>query len=186
MRLRKMLPILLIVLLALGLLTDCELEEVVQESTSYEETAKANEEAVKNLIRNEDLPKMERSLERENIKRRLEFINQPDRIGYLYLLSDTGQLIREEQVLGKVSSLNSYLTPMEDIQWFENVDLGEYRGDVAIVTQAPDLDGSYGENQDGIFWFTPDGVYREWVGLYLYSSERLTFTTQPILMEISN
>lgn len=180
-----MLSILLIVLLALGLLTGCELEEVVQESTSYEETAKANEEAVKNLIRNEDLPKMERSLERENIKRRLEFINQPDRIGYLYLLSDTGQLIREEQVLGKVSSLNSYLTPMEEIHEFSGYSEGS-RSKEPVIISAPDLDGTYGENQDGIFWFTPDGVYREWVGLYLYSSERLTFTTQPILMEISN
>ena len=33
----------------------------------------------------------------------------------------------------------------------------------------PDVDGSYGENDTGIFFFTPDGKYIEWTGTYLYS-----------------
>ena len=32
-----------------------------------------------------------------------------------------------------------------------------------------DVDGSYGENDNGIFFFTPDGKYIEWTGTYLYS-----------------
>ena len=32
-----------------------------------------------------------------------------------------------------------------------------------------DVDGSYGENDAGIFFFTPDGKYIEWTGTYLYS-----------------
>ena len=32
-----------------------------------------------------------------------------------------------------------------------------------------DVDGSYGENDFGIFFFTPDGKYVEWTGTYLYS-----------------
>lgn len=100
-------------------------------------------------------------MERENLKRRIEFINQPDRIGYLYLLSENGQLIKEIQVLGKVSSLNSYLTPMEDIHIVRHDGDSSSYAETPVVTQAADLDGTYGENADGIFWFTPDGVYQE-------------------------
>ena len=88
--------------------------------------------------------------------------------------------------MGKVSSLNSYLTPMEQVEWFNQVDVGDSWGDIPIVTQAPDLDGTYGENSDGIFWFTADGTYQEWAGLYFYSSERMTFTTKPLLVESNN
>ena len=31
------------------------------------------------------------------------------------------------------------------------------------------VDGSYGSNDNGIFFFTPDGKYIEWTGTYLYS-----------------
>lgn len=179
---KLMLLVMVISLTTMFLGCDFELSEV--EESSYQQSIIKNEEVVKDLVTNDTLPKVERSLERENIKRRIEFINQPDRIGYLYLLSDNGQLIKEVQVLGKVSSLNSYLTPMEQIEWFRGVDLGEAYGDVAITTQAPDLDGTYGENSNGIFWFTPDGIYQEWSGLYFYSSDRMTFTTQPLLIEM--
>ena len=39
----------------------------------------------------------------------------------------------------------------------------------AITTEMADVDGSYGENDSGIFFFTPDGRYIEWTGTYLYS-----------------
>lgn len=176
------LMVLVVLIVAAGLVGCAEYVEA--QPSSFEASGQANEEAVKSIINNDTLPKITRSLERENIKRRVEFINQPDRIGYLYLLSENGQLIKEVQVLGKVSSLNSYLTPMEDIQLIEHK--GDNRWIVTpVTTQAADLDGTYGENAAGIFWFTPDGIYQEWSGLYFYSSDRMTFTTQPLLMEIS-
>jgi hypothetical protein len=168
----------------MGNTSGCESETPVSETSSFQEASKTNEANASNIIKNDTLPTVTKSLERENIKRRIEFINQPDRIGYLYLLTENGQLIREIQVLGKVSSLNSYLTPMEDIQWFKGTDVGDSWGDVPIVTSAPDLDGTYGSNAEGIFWFTPDGVYQESIGgISFYSSERLTFTTKPLLVE---
>ena len=66
---------------------------------------------------------------------------------------------------GKVSSLNSFLTP-------SNVDStygGSSGGYTTITTEMADVDGSYGENDSGIFFFTPDGKYIEWTGSYLYS-----------------
>jgi hypothetical protein len=179
---KKIISILIITTMVIGLI-GCELETPVSDTSSFEAASQANEQSASDIIKSDTLPKVTKSLERENIKRRIEFINQPDRIGYLYLLSDNGQLIKEVQVLGKVSSLNSYLTPMEDVQWFRGIDVGESWGDVPIVTSAPDIDGTYGSNDDGIFFFTPDGVYQEWNGMYFYSSERMTFTTQPLLIE---
>jgi hypothetical protein len=150
-----------------------------REKDATEKAAIANEKAVSNLISSDDLPKITKSLERENIKRRVEFVNQPDRIGYLYLLSDNGQLIKEVQILGKASSLNNYITPMEEL----TIGRVEGYGSETYVAEAPDLDGTWGTRPEGIFWFTPDGVYQEYTGKYLYSAERLTFTTQPLLIE---
>ena len=61
---------------------------------------------------------------------------------------------------GKVSSLNSFLTP----------DSEYYSSGSAYNDWLPDVDGSYGENDNmGIFFFTNDGKYIEWTGTYLYS-----------------
>lgn len=68
---------------------------------------------------------------------------------------------------GKVSSLNSFLSP--DSEYYEQdygaegVSYGDGNDWLA------DVDGSYGENDNGIFFFTPDGNYFEWTGEYLYS-----------------
>ena len=64
---------------------------------------------------------------------------------------------------GKVSSLNSFLTP--DSEYYE-----EGGGEWSFENKwLADVDGSYGENDNGIFFFTPDGKYVEWSGIYLYS-----------------
>ena len=79
-------------------------------------------------------------------------------LGYIVLFS--GNVVAGSFVVdGKVSSLNSYLTP--DSEYYEH---SSYRNDWLA-----DVDGSYGENDIGIFFFTPDGKYIEWSGDYLYS-----------------
>lgn len=176
----KILSLVLIIVLIISF-TGCEYEE--RELKSTEIAAKANEESINKLIKQDDLPKITRSLERENIKRRIEYINQPDNVGYLYLISENGQLIREIQVLGKVSSMNSYLTPMEELAYGTIETYGGSTRSETYIAEAADLDGTWGENADGIFWFDLDGVYGEWNGLYQYSSQRLTFTSQPLLVE---
>jgi hypothetical protein len=45
------------------------------------------------------------------------------------------------------------------------------------IVQAPDIDGSYGQNVEGIYFFTTEGAYVEWAGEYMYSSEPLRITT---------
>lgn len=181
---KKLLGIVLMLMLVFSLVGCGSSVPTEKPKPSFETASKANEESVQNLVGNDSLPQISRSLERENIKRRVEFINQADNVGYLYLLSESGALIEEIQVLGKISSLNSYLTPMEEVQWFRQIDLGESRGDVPVVISAPDLDGTWGENAQGVFWFDMGGEYGEWNGLYRYSSKRLTYSTPTILINV--
>ena len=119
------------------------------------------------------------SLERYNLIRRAYWVNgQREKantlvcevnkpLGYIALFTESGAVVGKFVVDGKVSSLNSFLTP--DSEWYEQ----EYYSDGDSRNGAndwlADVDGSYGENDCGIFFFTPDGKYVEWTGTYLYS-----------------
>lgn len=111
------------------------------------------------------------SLERYNLIRRAYWVNgQREKanaipcevekpLGYIVLF--TGNTVVGNFVVdGKVSSLNSYLTP--DSAYYSS-------GYTERTDWLADVDGSYGSNDNGIFFFTPDGKYIEWSGTYLYS-----------------
>lgn len=119
-------------------------------------------------------PTVDTSLERANLIKRAEFINDTNRMGYVYLLSDMGQVIGEYTIKGKPSSLNSYLTQTEQIKC---VDTGYSTDRQCAAVTSPDMDGSYGNNPDGIFFFTTDGTYVEWSGKYIYSSQAMNVNT---------
>lgn len=130
------------------------------------------EENQKRLSEATPVPKLDKSLERENLKRRLEFLNDANRLGYVYLLADTGQVISQYTIKGKPSALESYMTTTEQIRC--------RKGECGVLA-SPDLDGSYGDNPEGIFFFTTENNYVEWSGKYVYSSERLNLQSPPIL-----
>ena len=112
------------------------------------------------------------SLERYNLMRRAYWVNgQREKanslvcgvqkpFGYIILFAGNAPVSRFI-VDGKVSSLNSFLTPSAYDDYYSN-------GGVLTI-EMPDVDGSYGENDSGIFFFTVDGNYVEWTGEYLYS-----------------
>ena len=123
------------------------------------------------------------SLERYNLIKRAYWVNgMRDKaralpspiadmpLGYIVLLTESGSIVGRFVVDGKVTSLNSYLTP--DSQYYECS--GDYCPNSGSIMNSennwlPDVDGSYGENDKGIFFFTTDGKYIEWTGTYLYS-----------------
>lgn len=122
------------------------------------------------LQRNQPTPSdLEYSLERYNLIKRAYWVNgQREKanalpceivkpLGYIVLFSGNA-VVGSFTVDGKVSSLNSYLTP--DTYYYSLVSRDIWLADV---------DGTYGENDSGIFFFTPDGKYIEWTGDYLYS-----------------
>lgn len=127
-------------------------------------------------------PELTNSLERENLKRRLEFLNDDNKELYVALLSNDGKVLAT-YVTYKVSSLNSYLTTNEQIV---EDPYGYGEGRQGQVLESPDLDGSYGFNNEGIFFFTTDGAYIEWNGLYIEQSVPFTLTTPPVIVSSVN
>ena len=114
---------------------------------------------------------IEYSLERYNLIRREYWVNGMEEkamslecpvekpLGYIVLMLEGIGVVDSYVVDGKVSSLNSFLTP----------DSEYYSTGSSLNRWLPDIDGSYGENDGGIFFFTVDGHYKEWNGHYLYS-----------------
>jgi hypothetical protein len=97
-------------------------------------------------------------------------------LGYIVLFTDAGGVVGRFVVDGKVSSLNSFLSP--DSEYYEET--GEYHYTNEWLA---DVDGSYGENDNGIFFFTPDGKYVEWTGIYLYSDIPFELDTPTVLVQ---
>lgn len=142
------------------------------------ETDKANTMATADtLASNQPTPTdINYSLERYNLIRRAYWVNgQREKanaliceiekpLGYIVLFTESGSVVGRFVVDGKVSSLNSFLTP--DSEYYELCYGGTYTHENEWLA---DVDGSYGENDNGIFFFTPDGKYIEWTGTYLYS-----------------
>jgi hypothetical protein len=117
------------------------------------------------------------SLERYNLIRRAYWVNgQREKarmipcpiadipLGYVVLFSENGTILGKFIVEGKVSSLNSFLTPDSEYYEFVTGSSSTYKN-----KWLPDVDGSYGTNDNGIFFFTPDGKYMEYTGKYLYT-----------------
>ena len=155
-------------------------EEDYDDTTSGQE-AKLTEENQNRLLTASPPPELSQSLERENLIRRLELLNDEDKIFYVYLV-DYGKVMAEYVAKGKISSVNSKLTTQEQIV----DDPFGYRtsGIGGKVVESPDLDGSYGTNGDAIFFFTAEGAYVEWAGNYILSDFPLSMTTPPELVRV--
>lgn len=139
------------------------------ESGTYMDTYTTKQVASK-LQENQPTPNdIEYSLQRYNLIRRAYWVNgmrekarslpceveKP--LGYIYFFLEGVGCIAQYTVDGQITSLKTYLTP----------DSERYAGE--SVYWLADVDGTYGENQEGIFFFTVDGNYIEWNGRYHYS-----------------
>lgn len=167
----------IIVLLALTLIVGCFVGCDDVSGSAIDKQATIN--IVDNLSANQPTPTdINYSLERYNLIRRAYWVNgQREKanalvceiekpLGYIVLFGESGTVISSFVVDGKVSSLNSYLSP--DSEFYDKADVTAGTGHYTNNWLA-DVDGSYGENDNGIFFFTPDGKYIEWTGTYLYS-----------------
>ena len=179
---KKLWKVTLILALMLALVlcaTGCEYTGSVADKKN--QVKMANEFA----IRQPTPTDLEYSLERYNLIRRAYWVNgQREKanalpceiekpLGYIVLFSGN-TVVGKFVVDGKVSSLNSFLTP--DSEYYSSGSINKWLSDV---------DGSYGENDSGIFFFTPDGKYIEWSGEYLYSDIPFTVENPVISYEVN-
>lgn len=162
----KKLIIILTVICAMVGLTGCEFTDSQKDSQN---TSDVGDKLAKNQPTPTDI---DYSLERYNLIKRAYWVNgMRDKanslaspiadmpLGYVVLFTESGDIVGQFTIDGKVTSLNSYLTP----------DSEYYSSDTYYNEWLPDIDGSYGENDNGIFFFTTDGKYVEWTGTYIYS-----------------
>lgn len=158
---------------------------------SYATDSKKVEETQKKVQSAVPIPDIKTSAERQNIARRAKLFDDENKITYIYLVN-YGKVMAFYPVKGKVSSLNSYMTPEDKLVYADGTTCtrNESHGDYAsssswepcYIVSAPDIDGAYGVNASGIFFFTTDGAYVEWQGDYMVSDQPLKLTTQPELV----
>lgn len=130
------------------------------------------------LNKTSPIPVLPISQERENLIKRATRINVQNMSSCVTLFTQSGTVVGQFPVNGKVSSLNSYLLSGEQI-----VDgtSGGYRQ--SVVVEQPDIDGAYGKNAEGIFFFDAvTDAYIEWGGPYFWSDQCLATSVQPILV----
>lgn len=157
------------------MLTSTTNSESCVASDATREDTQRQIEVTNTLLNNQQTPKdIDYSLERYNLIKRAYWVNgQREKanslvcqiekpLGYIVLFTESGSVIGSFCVDGKVTSLNSYLSP--DSEYYEYCSGSSYNNEWLA-----DVDGSFGENDNGIFFFTPDGKYIEWTGTYLYS-----------------
>ena len=175
----------LMICLAMACFTGCDVVEYTE--TDSMKDAQKTMEVADELASNQPTPTdIDYSLERYNLIKRAYWVNgQREKantlpceiekpLGYIVLLTESGSTVGSFVVDGKVSSLNSFLSP--DSEFYEKNT--SYKTNETLETKLAydysnkwiaDVDGSYGENDTGIFFFTTDGKYIEWTGTYLYS-----------------
>ena len=122
------------------------------------------------------LPQLKSSLERKNIKRRLETWSNENKVSYIYLIS-YGKVMAFHVVKGKITSGQKRLTATDRLV---GCDTGEWDGDCNM--ESPELDGTYGSSSPYIFFWTTDGTYVQWNGEYMLADQPLQLTTQPELV----
>lgn len=178
---KKILIVLLATIVLTAILCACE-------TTATNSDVNRQKEVTNTLTSAQQTPTdIDYSLERYNLIRRTYWVNgQREKantltcaiekpLGYIVLFADNGAVVGKFIVDGKVSSLNSFLTPSTIDEYVQN-------GGVK-TTELADVDGSYGENDAGIFFFTTDGKYVEYTGTYLYSD--IPFEIEDPILKVS-
>lgn len=158
-------------------------------SETAEPTARAKEQAIaqdnqRKLTISAPIPILPISQERNNLVKRATRINVQNLSSCVTLFTQSGTVVGQFPVNGKVSSLNSYLLSGEQVikdPYSSSSGGSAYPG--SVVVEQPDIDGAYGKNAEGIFFFDAvTDAYIEWGGPYFWSDQCLTTTVQPILV----
>jgi hypothetical protein len=120
------------------------------------------------------------SQEKVALCERAKRINVQNLASCITLFLPNGTYVAQYPVKGKVASLNSYLLPGDQI--IGGIDVGDSIG--SVVMEAPDIDGAYGKNAEGVFFITADtDAYVEWSGLYHWSDQCLPVSAEPLLVQ---
>lgn len=138
-------------------------------TTALDEQART-EQNQRDLNNLQPAPKITYSLERDNLIKRFKLQNDRSVMFYMYVfIEGVAEPIGYYQV-NKVSSVNSQLTNPSQVLTVSTPSNYE-----AVTVPSPAEDGSYGENGDAVFGFTPEEIYVEHNMKYIVSTVPLSF-----------
>ena len=116
------------------------------------------------------------SLECKNLAEKHRRENLPNAIGYVYLYNFDGSVKGYFTIKGKVSSTQSQMAPMDVL-----VDGCNRAGeDCPQSMEAAGDDGSFGPNEEGIFFFTTEGTMVTYSGEYVLSDAPLKLSDRKL------
>ena len=148
----------------------CDVKPDRPENTSAKDEQARTETNQQHLNSVQPSPHLSWSLERDNLIKRFKLQNDRSIMFYMYIfIEGVADPIGYYQV-NKVSSVNSQLT---NTMQLVKGDGGQYHMD--FVVPSPAEDGSYGENGNGVFGFTPEDIYIETNCKYIVSTVPLHF-----------
>ena len=127
----------------------------------------AQQESAKTAMAAVPIPTVSYFQEKRTIAKWAQRWDKPSIATYVYLVS-YGTIIGYYVADGKPASTRSYLMPEESVT--------ESHSNWGLTTTNPDIDGTYGENNPGIRFFTAEGTAVEWAGSgasYIYSDSPL-------------
>ena len=151
-----------LVVMALSMFASCELS-----SMSKQQVAK--EESLQILFDKVPTPVVETAQERKLVVKRVERFDVENKLGYVYIfIAGSHVPVGYYAVIGKVASLNSFLVPQQRVS----------PGGSFVLDDA-DLDGTYGTNHEGVFFFTDNDVYVE-----ISASMPYMYTDQPLPLRV--
>lgn len=158
-------------LAAIGLFIALTAESCEEDKQSAQSSGQAQTEQAFNQQQSKvpyPVDQLKDSQERRNLKERLLRQNNPNHVSYLYVLS-FAQPLGYYVIKGKVSSTQSQMTT-------DNLVVDRCSGSTCpVVVNAPGDDGSYGPNEDGIFFFTAAGVMVQTDLNYVVSDQPIPF-----------
>lgn len=173
---KKSLFILFVFTIFTVFLTSCESLSKKKSAILEQNQTEVNQQTLNEV---QPAPKITWSLERDNLIKRFKLQNDRAVSFFMYIFIEGIADPIGYYHVNKVSSVNSQLTNTQQIIKNSNYESGNYS-----VLPSPAEDGSYGENGDAIFGFTPEGVYIETNMKYLTSTVPLSFRSPVNLLAI--
>jgi hypothetical protein len=151
---------------------DCEGNRPAN-TTALDEQA-ATEINQQGLFATQPPPHLTWSLERDNLIKRFKLMNDRATMFYMYVFIEGYPDPVGYYMVNKVSSVNSQLTnTMQIISGHSGTN--NLPTTAAVAIPSPAEDGSYGENGNGVFGFTPEDAYIEHNMKFIVSTIPLTF-----------
>jgi hypothetical protein len=119
-------------------------------------------------------------LERRNLSERLSRFSDANKLGYVYVMS-FGKFLGYYSIKGKITSNQSQMT--NPTQTWDNEGHCSGCGHYGMSAESIGDDGSYGENEPGVFFFTTAGVMVVTNLDYMYVDKPLTIGNIPQLYQ---